>query len=267
MKVLSEKRIYTDTFAGTADIITGIDDFNVDLDFKEQEHKYYQNGKELPSVTTLLSDNEYESVPEELLENARLRGNLVHKEISDYLIEGKLGNTDEFAKFLTMFTEQRALFEQKAIFDIKTYNSFDGKKRDKVYNQLQMYAEGVEYLTGEHIDNLYVIWLPKEGDGKIINMTRTLTTLSEEEQVILYNSIKQIKALEKTADIIKQKLLEEMENNNITQIKIKDLTISYVGESEKETFDSKALKENDIDTYNKYLKKSKVKSKVMIREG
>ena len=63
-------------------------------------------------------------------------------------------------------------FKEKAIFDVKTYSTNTKAKREKCYKQTKMYAEAVEYMTKEHIDNLYEIWLPNKQEGKLIDLKK-----------------------------------------------------------------------------------------------
>jgi len=119
--VLSEKIVNTNKFGGTVDIITGIEDFESTCTYSEDWHTYRFNGEIIPSVTQLLDDGTYVGIPEDILEHARLRGKLIHKEIEDYLKHDLKGYTDEFYEFLRIYTTENEKFEEKAIFDIKTY--------------------------------------------------------------------------------------------------------------------------------------------------
>lgn len=76
---------------------------------------------------------------------------------------------------------------------------------------------------------------------------------------------KSIKAMKEAEDELKKQILVEMESKGIIKIENDDLTISYVQETYRETFDSKALKEADEDTYNKYIKISSVKPSIRIK--
>lgn len=76
------------------------------------------------------------------------------------------------------------------------------------------------------------------------------------------NKAKEIKEAE---DELKAAILKEMEENNIIKLDTEDLTITYVAETYRESFDSKALKKEDEETYNKYTKISPVKSSIRIK--
>lgn len=171
--ILSEKIVCTDSYAGCIDILTGVEDFDTPcLTYNDEWHTYKLNGKIIPSVTSLLDTGEYLNVPQEILERARKKGTLIHKEIEDYLKEGKKGFTEEFDEFKRIYKENKDLFNQVAIFDIKTYSSNTKDKRLKCYKQTCMYGDAVEYLTGIQVNNHYEIWLPHNKKGKLINLDK-----------------------------------------------------------------------------------------------
>ena len=76
---------------------------------------------------------------------------------------------------------------------------------------------------------------------------------------------KQAKAIKEAEDKLKADILAEMEANGIVKLDTDDLTISYVAETYRETFDSKAFKAEDEATYNKYIKISTVKPSIRIK--
>lgn len=173
MKLLCEKKVYTEEFGGTVDLITGIDDFETpDLDYNEEFHTYRVKGEIVPSVTRLLDDGEYINVDEEILKYAQIRGTIVHKEIQEWLEEGIEGFTPELYEFIRLFEEKKELFEKEAIFDFKTYSVATPLKRKKCYEQETMYSEAIEYLTGIKIKQKYLILLPKNNKGRIYDLTK-----------------------------------------------------------------------------------------------
>ena len=158
--LLSEKIVNTDTFAGTVDIITGIDNFESTCTYNEEWHTYRLGDKIIPSVTRLLDDGTYINVDPKVLERAQMRGTLIHKEIEEYLKEQIKGYTDETMEFIEYFINNKEKFEEQAVWDIKTYSIATPKNRKKCYEQLKMYADAIEYLTGIKIKNKYMIHLP-----------------------------------------------------------------------------------------------------------
>ena len=168
--LLSEKIVNTEEYGGTVDIITGIDDFESTCTYSPEWHCYKLNGKIIPSVTRLLDDGTYLNIDPKILESAQMRGTLIHKEIENYLKRKEMGYTDEFYEFLNIYTTNEQLFENKAIFDIKTYASATPKNREKCLKQEKMYAEAIKHLTGEEIEHFYMIHLPRGKKGKLIEL-------------------------------------------------------------------------------------------------
>ena len=168
--MLTEKIVNTNEFAGTVDLITGIDDFNSQVEYIEEWHTYKLNGKIIPSVTQLLDDGSYVNIDPMILKYAQDKGTLVHKEIETYLKTEKMGFTSEFYEFVRLYKENKELFDTKAIFDYKTYNQNLKKNREKCYKQIQKYDEAIKYLTGSGVDNYFMIWLPHNKPGKIFNL-------------------------------------------------------------------------------------------------
>ena len=76
---------------------------------------------------------------------------------------------------------------------------------------------------------------------------------------------RQAKAIKEAEDKLKANILAEMEANNIIKLDTDELTITYVAETYRESFDSKALKAEDEATYNKYVKISPVKSSIRLK--
>ena len=60
-------------------------------------------------------------------------------------------------------------------------------------------------------------------------------------------------------------LLDEMQKHDIKKIETPDVIISYIDETERETFDSKKFREDNPDMYDEYVKLSKVKASIRIK--
>lgn len=170
--ILSEKIVNTDKYAGTVDLISGIEDFESTCTYNEEWHTYRYKGKIIPSVTKLIDDGSYQNVDKKILKRAQERGTLIHKEIEDYLKHNKNGFTNEFYDFLDIYIKNRKTFENEAIYDIKTYMYANLKNRKKCYEQIKMYADAIEYLTGKRIKQFYMIHLPKSRKARLIDLTK-----------------------------------------------------------------------------------------------
>jgi len=73
---------------------------------------------------------------------------------------------------------------------------------------------------------------------------------------------KEIKAKE---DELKKAILAEMEKKKIIKLDTDDLTISYVAPTERETLDTKTLREELPDIYEAYIDFTPVKSSIRIK--
>ena len=73
------------------------------------------------------------------------------------------------------------------------------------------------------------------------------------------------KQVKEAQEEIKTGILKEMEEKNIIKLETNELIITYVAETYRESFDSKTLKAEDEELYNKYVKISPVKSSVRIK--
>ncbi len=172
IKLLVEKIVYTNQYAGRFDLVSGIDDFKINIDYDDEKHLYRINNVILPSVTEILHRGMYDDLPFINIENARIRGSIIHEEIENYLKKGIVGKTRECLEFIRFFESNRELFEQKAIFEFKTYRECERSKREMCFKQMAMYCEGIYYITGEIIKQAYLIWLPENGPLRLIDLTK-----------------------------------------------------------------------------------------------
>ena len=72
----------------------------------------------------------------------------------------------------------------------------------------------------------------------------------------------EIKAQQKE---LKDKILAEMEERGILKIETDELAITYIAESSRETFDSKAFRKDNPDLYDEYVKISTVSASVRLK--
>jgi predicted phage-related endonuclease len=94
------------------------------------------------------------------------------------------------------------------------------------------------------------------GEAAILDST-TASKIAEFEKMA-----KEIKAKE---DELKKEILKEMESKGIIKLDTDELTISYVAPTDRETLDTKALREELPDIYDTYVKISPVKSSIRIK--
>ena len=100
-----------------------------------------------------------------------------------------------------------------------------------------------------------------------------LIRIEENTLIVAEKAIEQIKDFERKRKLIdakekefKEQLLKVMEENNIKTYESPDksLQITYVPESLSTTFDSKAFRDYDIETYQKFIKDVNRKASVRL---
>lgn len=131
-------------------------------------------------------------------------------------------------------------------------------QRETYAADIDMLKAGMAYIANALSDFKYQ--QPKEIEAY------DLPAETQEALVALKQKIDTIKAYEKEIDDFKVAIKEQMEKYGVKSIKYDAFCITYVGESEKTSFDTAALKKDDPETYAKYYtKKSIVKSYVTIK--
>jgi len=96
----------------------------------------------------------------------------------------------------------------------------------------------------------------------IITGDNSLAIETQNKIVEIERKIAELKAIQ---DSLKAELMSEMEKREIVSIKTDKLLINYIQPTTKESFDSKRLKEENLDLYNKYCKISPVKGYVKVK--
>lgn len=100
---------------------------------------------------------------------------------------------------------------------------------------------------------------------ELIKIEENGALLSEEVTKKIVEFEKQIKLIKEEEEKLKQSILTEMEKRNIIKLDNEDLTISYVAPYDRESFDSKAFKEEHQDLYDEYVKMSSVSASIRIK--
>lgn len=90
-------------------------------------------------------------------------------------------------------------------------------------------------------------------------------TLDKEASQKIAEFEKAIKDMQEKEKALKEAILKEMEAKNIIKIDTPELSITYVAETYKESFDSKLFKEHNPDLYDAYVKMSTVKSSLRLK--
>lgn len=100
---------------------------------------------------------------------------------------------------------------------------------------------------------------------ELIKIENEIAVLDTDTSIKIANFEKAIKELKEKEDELKQTILNEMESKNIIKLETDDLMINYIAPSERETLDSKRLREEQPDLYDEYVKLSPVKSSIRLK--
>lgn len=98
----------------------------------------------------------------------------------------------------------------------------------------------------------------------IIERTGSDVTFSEEVCERIISLEKKAKEIKKQQDIMKNEILEAMQEYGVLKLDNEFLKIAFIPEHDEEKFDSKAFKEENPDIYDYYVKLSKVKPSIRI---
>lgn len=101
--------------------------------------------------------------------------------------------------------------------------------------------------------------------NEIISVTDGAPTLNAEFGARLIEIEKRIKALTDVEKKLKSSLLAAMAQTGTVKIETPNLMINYVAATDRESLDSKALKEELPDIYDRYVKMTSVKPSVRVK--
>ena len=165
--------------------------------FNREEHTYHLEGKELSGITSVIQrqlfPNEYDEVPEEMIQAAAAYGSSVHEscelfdrewvndgtiEVADYIQLTHANQlVHEASEYLVTDTKHYASSVDKVyrinqdtftLADIKTYGTFTPEKMERAKWQLSIYAYLFTLQTpGAKIERLLVIRLRSKGKDHI----------------------------------------------------------------------------------------------------
>lgn len=97
----------------------------------------------------------------------------------------------------------------------------------------------------------------KSESGGMELSSSALNTLMKYEETLA--------ALKTDYDELKKKLLREMEEKNVIKVETDGIRINYIAETDRETFNSKAFRNEHPDLYDEYVTISPVKASVRIK--
>ena len=101
--------------------------------------------------------------------------------------------------------------------------------------------------------------------GNIINFENNTPLLVPEVAEKLAEFERMAKEVKAKQDELKQKILDEMEANNILKIDTEQLTITYVAPTTRETFNAKTFRIEYPELYDEYVSISPVKASIRMK--
>lgn len=173
-----------------------------EITFFPDEHKYIVDGKEVPSVTTILnymSDVEYGKIPQATLDQAARRGTLVHEytelidcdALPDEIEYEVVGYLKAYKAFLRDYKPDWLLIEapvyseagfagtvdrfgyidgEWCVLDIKTVSSPTKMQKFTVSAQTQAYEIGIEETYNYITEGRYALYLASDGEYNLVNL-------------------------------------------------------------------------------------------------
>ena len=100
---------------------------------------------------------------------------------------------------------------------------------------------------------------------ELITVSNGVALLDAQTAAKIADFERKIKELKEAEDALKAAILEEMEEKGILSIKTEDMTVSYVASYDRESLDTKRLKEEKPEIFDEYVKFSTVKPTVKIK--
>jgi hypothetical protein len=261
-----------------------------DILFDEKNHSYTLNGELLPiqGITRMIDrqifGGKMQNVPEPVLRKYAEFGSLVHKEIQDYYENGDFPTTDEamafVAKGIQCLTCEYVVGDERVataidfvgkdlfLYDFKTSTSLD---KERLSWQLSICAYLFERQTGQKVKGLIGVHLrgkectfvgvERKSDEQVealIQAERSMQRLLDLEKTII--QIKQeAEMYEERKKVLLAGLGEKMAQMGLKTLKTDNLTLTLVPESTTTTLDSKRLKEEMPEIYQKFEKSGKRK--------
>ena len=73
------------------------------------------------------------------------------------------------------------------------------------------------------------------------------------------------KKIKEAEEKLKMELLQAMERHGITKIESEEISVTYIAETDRETFDSKAFRADNPEEYDKYVRISTVKPSIRLK--
>lgn len=101
--------------------------------------------------------------------------------------------------------------------------------------------------------------------GELVVIKGGVATLEGETAEKLASYERALKKLKMQEDTLKAEILAEMEAQGIVKLETEEVSITYIAASDRESFDSKALKADMPEIYDEYIRMSPVKASIRVK--
>lgn len=101
--------------------------------------------------------------------------------------------------------------------------------------------------------------------NNLIKMENGNAVLNAEISSQIAEFERQVKSIKAHEETLKKAILKAMEDNNVIRLETDDITVSYIASTDRESLDTKSLRNDLPDIYDEYIKITKVKPSIRIK--
>lgn len=99
----------------------------------------------------------------------------------------------------------------------------------------------------------------------LITMENNVAILEPETASSIAYFERSMKIIKEQEEMLKKKILEEMEANNVIKLDTPEITITYIAPTDRETFDSKGFRKDYPNLYDDYVLIKNVKPSIRVK--
>lgn len=101
--------------------------------------------------------------------------------------------------------------------------------------------------------------------SNLIVLTKNGALLSADTAAKIADFERQKKKIDALENVLRAEIMMEMEQRGIIKAVSEEVSISYIPEGDRESFDSKAFRKDHPDLYDEYVRLSRVKASIRIK--
>lgn len=123
----------------------------------------------------------------------------------------------------------------------------------------------LEYLGDAWVEETLTAYYEGRKIEEKREIATDLQTIDQNTLARFSDVLETIANLEKEIEPIREQIKDEMEKRGILNLKLGNVSISYVAPTKRKTFDTKRFKADNAEMYEQYTKESEVKSSIRIK--